>query len=182
MPFIFEKLKIPEVIAITPRIFKDSRGIFFESFKQSEFAINRITDVFVQDNISKSAKGVLRGLHYQIRPHAQGKLVHCLSGAIFDVAVDIRKSSPTFAQWVGIELNNENQKMIYIPAGFAHGFFTLSEKAEVMYKVTSEYNPESERGIIWNDKDIKVQWPTKKPKLSEKDALLKSFQDADIFK
>ena len=181
MPFTFEKLHIPDVIVITPRIFKDNRGIFFESFKQSEFAANGIKEKFVQDNISKSTKGVLRGLHYQLNPHAQGKLVRCLSGSIFDVAVDIRKNSSTFGQWVGLELNNENQKMIYIPAGFAHGFYTNSQKAEVMYKVTSEYNSESERGILWNDKSLNVQWPTKRPILSEKDSLLKTLRETDIF-
>jgi len=181
MPFIFEKLKIPEIQIITPRVFKDNRGIFFEAFKQSEFTANGITEKFVQDNISHSSKGVLRGLHYQIEPYAQGKLVRCVSGAIFDVAVDIRKSSPTFGQWDTIELNDENKKMIYIPPGFAHGFYTLSENAEVMYKTTSEYHLQSERGIIWNDKDINVKWPDEKPLLSEKDSTLKGLKEADIF-
>ena len=181
MPFTFEKLKIQEIILVTPRIFKDNRGIFFESFKQSEFAANGITEKFIQDNISKSSKGVLRGLHYQINPHAQGKLVRCLSGSIFDVAVDIRKSSSTFGQWVSVELNNENQQMVYIPPGFAHGFYTQSEKAEVMYKVTEEYNSNSERGIIWNDEEISINWPSTNALLSEKDMALKGLIDADIF-
>ena len=121
-------------------------------------------------------------MHYQIEPYAQGKLVRCVAGSIFDVAVDIRKSSPAFGQWVGVELNDTNQKMFYIPPGFAHGFYTISEKAEVMYKVTSEYNPQSERGIIWNDKEIGIKWPASEVLLSEKDSILKGINEADIFK
>ena len=181
MPFTFEKLKIPHIILITPRVFEDKRGHFFESYKQSEFNINGITEEFVQDNISKSSQGVLRGLHYQIEPHAQGKLIRCVSGAILDVAVAIRKSSSSFGQWIAVELNNENKKMIYIPPGFAHGFYTISETAEIMYKVTSEYHAQSERGIIWNDNDINIEWPEEKPLLSEKDAILSAFKRADIF-
>lgn len=181
MPFTFKKCKIEEVIVVTPQIFKDQRGYFFESFKQSEFKANGINEKFVQDNISKSSKGVLRGLHYQINPYAQGKLVRCLKGAIFDVAVDIRSSSLTFGQWVGYELSEDNQQMLYIPAGFAHGFYTLTNNTEVMYKVTSEYNRESERGIIWNDDDLNINWPSKKPLLSEKDNMLPNLTLADKF-
>lgn len=181
MPFTFEKLKISELILITPRVFSDNRGYFFESYKLSEFNASGINAKFVQDNVSKSYRDVLRGLHYQIEPFAQGKLVRCLSGSIFDVAVDIRKGSPTCGQWAGIELNEENQQMLYIPPGFAHGFYTLTEKAEVMYKVTAEYNKASERGIIWNDKEISIHWPSDNPLLSEKDASLGSFKTADIF-
>jgi len=182
MPFTFEKSEIPQVIIVTPHVFKDNRGLFFESYKYSEFASNGISEHFVQDNISRSSAGVLRGLHYQITPHAQGKLIRCITGAIFDVAVDIRKSSVSFGQWVGVELSAENQKMMYIPPGFAHGFYTLSDEAEVIYKTTAEYSPQSERGIIWNDKDINIAWPAKNPLLSEKDALLEGLKKAYLFK
>ena len=182
MPFTFEPQQISQIIVVTPRIFKDQRGLFFESYKQSEFAENGIAETFIQDNISKSSRGVLRGLHYQIDPVAQGKLVRCVTGSVFDVAVDIRKSSPSFGKWVGVELNDTNQKMIYIPPGFAHGFYTISENAEVMYKVTAEYHPQSERGIIWNDKDIGIEWPSSQVLLSEKDSILKGIKEADIFK
>ena len=181
MPFTFEKCKIEEVILITPKIFKDKRGFFFESFKQSEFSANGIIESFVQDNISRSSKGVLRGLHYQINPHAQGKLVRCLLGTIFDVAVDIRKNSATYRQWVGYELSDTNQQMLYIPAGFAHGFYTLSKSAEVLYKVTTEYNHNSERGIIWNDKELNIKWPSTNPLLSEKDNKLPRLSMTEIF-
>ena len=181
MPFTFEQSNIPQVIIITPRVFKDNRGLFFESYKYSEFASNGISENFVQDNISKSSRDVLRGLHYQIAPYAQGKLIRCVTGAIFDVAVDVRKSSATFGKWISVELTAVNQKMIYIPPGFAHGFYTLSDEAEVIYKVTAEYNPQSERGIIWNDKNIGIAWPGENPLLSEKDALLKGIKTADLF-
>ena len=151
-----------------------------ESFKESEFAANNIAEKFVQDNISKSSKGVLRGLHYQIDPHAQGKLVRCLAGAIFDVAVDIRKNSPTIGKWIGVELTEENRLSLWIPPGFAHGFYVLSETAEFTYKCTDIYTPSAERGIIWNDSDIGIEWPIDGDALilSDKDNNNPSLKDA----
>ena len=167
MPFKFKRLEIENVILIEPVIFKDSRGFFMETYKQSEFIKNGIKEKFVQDNHSYSIKNVLRGLHYQLHPYAQGKLVRCIKGKIFDVAVDITKNSKTFGKWVGVILSEENKKMLYIPAGFAHGFITLSDIAEVFYKVTAEYSKEHDRGIIWNDPDINIDWGVSNPILSE---------------
>ena len=151
---------IPDVKLIEPTVFEDERGFFFESFNQKTFeeAIGR-SITFVQDNHSKSIKGVLRGLHYQLPPHAQGKLVRVVQGEAFDVAVDIRKSSPTFGQWIGEILSEENKKQLWIPEGFAHGFLTLSETAEFLYKTTAYYSPKSERSIQWNDPEIQIIWP-----------------------
>ena len=179
MPFDFKRLSIPEVILIIPRIFSDERGCFMETYKYSDFANLGIKERFVQDNYSKSAKNVLRGLHYQKNPDAQGKLVRCLKGEIFDVAVDIRKGSPTYGQWVGVELSEENNLMLYIPPAFAHGFVVLSDSAETVYKCTAEYSPENERGIIWNDPDIKIQWPVKEPILSDRDKKYPALKHAD---
>ena len=184
MGFIFKKLKIEDVILVEPKIFKDGRGYFMETYKFSEFEKNGISGNFVQDNQSLSTKNVLRGLHYQLPPFAQAKLIRCLKGKIFDVAVDIRKSSPTFGKWVSAELSEENKKMLYIPEGFAHGFLTLSEIAEIHYKITSEYAPASERAIIWNDKDISINWPiedNQKIILSEKDLKNPTLKNAEIF-
>ena len=152
--------KIPDLKIIEPKVFGDERGFFFESFNQKQFeeAIGR-TITFVQDNHSKSSKGVLRGLHYQLPPHAQGKLVRCVAGEVFDVAVDIRKSSPTFGQWVGVHLSAENKRQFWIPEGFAHGFVTLSETAEFLYKTTNYYAPKYEASIKWDDADIAIEWP-----------------------
>lgn len=164
-------LKIPEVVLIEPKVFGDERGYFFESFNQAAFnqAIGYEVQ-FVQDNHSKSQKGVLRGLHYQLPPKAQGKLVRVVEGEVFDVAVDIRKDSPTFGQWVGEILSAENKQQLWIPAGFAHGFITLSETAEFLYKTTDYYAPEYERCIAWNDPDIGINWPLDQaPILSDKD-------------
>ena len=164
-------LKIPDVVLIEPKVFGDERGYFFESFNQTAFnqAIGYEVQ-FVQDNHSKSQKGVLRGLHYQLPPKAQGKLVRVVQGEVFDVAVDIRKDSPTFGQWVGEILSAENKRQLWIPAGFAHGFITLSETAEFLYKTTDYYAPEFERCLAWNDADIGVNWPLNQPpKLSSKD-------------
>jgi dTDP-4-dehydrorhamnose 3,5-epimerase len=169
MPFLFKKLIIPEVILIEPKKFPDDRGFFMETYKHSEFARNGISEYFMQDNYSRSARGVLRGLHYQRDPNAQGKLVQCINGKIFDVAVDMRKGSPSFGQWVGAELSEENSLMLYIPPAFAHGFIVLSETANVLYKCTKEYAPESDGGIIWNDPDIQIRWPVNDPILSDKD-------------
>jgi dTDP-4-dehydrorhamnose 3,5-epimerase len=150
---------LPEVLVIEPRVFSDERGFFFESFNRRDFAhATGIEAEFVQDNHSHSAQGVLRGLHYQIR-QPQGKLMHVVQGRIFDVAVDIRRSSPNFKRWVGIELTSQNHKQLWTPPGFAHGFAVLSETAELFYKVTDYYAPEHERGIRWDDPDLGIEWP-----------------------
>jgi dTDP-4-dehydrorhamnose 3,5-epimerase len=164
-------LKIPDVVLIEPKVFGDERGYFFESFNQTAFNQTIGYEVqFVQDNHSKSQKGVLRGLHYQLPPKAQGKLVRVIQGEVFDVAVDIRKDSPTFGQWVGVILSAENKRQLWIPAGFAHGFITLSESAEFLYKTTDYYAPEYERCIAWNDPEIGINWPLDQtPVLSDKD-------------
>jgi len=180
MPFVFKKMKIPEIILVSPKVFGDERGFFMETYKKSDFETNGISENFVQDNHSKSAKGVLRGLHYQKNPFAQGKLVRCVQGEIFDVGVDIRQGSPTFGKWAGVKLSAENAKMLYIPAGFAHGFVVLSETAEVMYKTTAEYRPELDRGIIWNDPEINIDWMIENPDLSEKDREQPLLKNADI--
>lgn len=160
MPFEFERLYLPEVVLIKPKVFRDGRGFFLEFFKLSDFKSLGIDPIFMQGNMSSSKKGVLRGLHYQKHPKAQGKLVMCLKGEIFDVAVDIRKGSQTLGRWVSAVLSEENKKMLWIPEGFAHGFLVLSEYAEVLYLVTrSEYAPQHEGGIIWNDPDIGINWP-----------------------
>lgn len=154
------KTDIPDVLIFEPKVFGDERGFFFESFSQKVFeeAVGRKVE-FVQDNHSKSSKGVLRGLHYQLAPHAQGKLVRCVAGEVFDVAVDIRKDSATFGQWVGVNLSAENKRQLWIPEGFAHGFLVLSESAEFVYKTTNYYAPQSDCGLIWNDSDIGIDWP-----------------------
>jgi len=163
---------IPDVKIIEPTVFKDKRGFFFESFNQKQFkeAIGRNV-TFVQDNHSKSQKGVLRGLHYQLPPCAQGKLVRVVQGEVYDVAVDIRESSPTFGQWIGEYLSAKNKKQLWIPEGFAHGFLTLSNNAEFLYKTTDYYSPKHERTIKWNDRSINIDWPFKDNlKLSIKDS------------
>ncbi|HCT5503990.1 TPA: dTDP-4-dehydrorhamnose 3,5-epimerase, partial [Escherichia coli] len=154
------KTEIPDVLIFEPKVFSDERGFFFESFNQKVFeeAVGRKVK-FVQDNHSKSSKGVLRGLHYQLEPYAQAKLVRCMVGEVFDVAVDIRKSSPTFGKWVGVNLSAENKHQLWIPEGFAHGFLVLSNTAEVLYKTNNYYNKENERNIIWNDNTIDIDWP-----------------------
>lgn len=164
--------KIPDVKIIEPKVFDDERGFFFESFNQQQFeaAVGYPVN-FVQDNHSKSSKGVLRGLHYQLPPQAQGKLVRCVVGEVFDVAVDIRKSSPTFGQWVGVHLSTDNKRQLWIPEGFAHGFLTLSDTAEFLYKTTNYYAPQSEGCLAWNDSQINIAWPIKDVLLSGKDQL-----------
>lgn len=190
MPFEFKRLKINDVILVTPKVFGDSRGFFLESYQKSEFYKNGIDVEFCQDNHSKSVKGVLRGLHYQKNPKAQAKLVRCSKGKIFDVAVDIRKKSPTFGKWVGEILSEDNKNMLYIPAGFAHGFIVLSDEAELLYKASNEYSPENDRGIRWKDPDINVQWGVDYDELnnnliiSDKDAkqpYLKEICEEDLF-
>jgi len=172
-------MDIPGPLLIEPKVFGDDRGFFLEIYKHSEFINAGVPEHFVQDNFSRSAKGVLRGLHYQKDPRAQGKLVRCMKGSIFDVAVDIRKGSPTYARWAGLELSERNNLMLYVPAGFAHGFLTLSETAEVLYKCTAEYSPVDDRGIIWNDPDINIAWGEKAPLLSAKDGLLPILRKAE---
>ena len=179
MPFTFKKLEIPEVILVEAKAFLDDRGFFLESFKESIFVSNGINTKFVQDNFSHSVKGALRGLHYQKNPKAQAKLVVTLRGEIFDVAVDIRKNSPTYGKWTGEILSEQNHKLLYIPEGFAHGFCVLSEQADVLYKVNNEYSPEHEKGIIWNDPDIGIAWPIDNPILHEKDQKLPLLKNAD---
>ncbi|HPU44322.1 MAG TPA: dTDP-4-dehydrorhamnose 3,5-epimerase, partial [Dictyoglomaceae bacterium] len=163
MPFNFIKLEIPEVILIEPTVFSDERGFFIETYKLSEFKKNGIDYDFVQDNHSKSKKGVLRGLHYQLKPMEQGKLVRCIKGRIWDVAVDIRKGSPTYRKWVAVELSEDNKKMLWIPQGFLHGFVALEDNTEIIYKVTKEYSKEHDRGIFWNDPEINIKWPIDNP-------------------
>ncbi len=171
------------VLLIAPKVFGDARGFFLETFQARRYAEAGIPNSFVQDNHSRSARGVLRGLHYQIeRP--QGKLVMVTKGAVFDVAVDIRKGSPTFGQWFGAELNDENHHQLYVPPGFAHGFCVLSEQADFLYKCTETYAPDLERSIIWNDPDIAIAWPLEAPSLSARDARaprLKDVPPADLF-
>ena len=179
MPFTFKKLDISEVILVDAKSFPDERGFFLESFKESIFASNGIHTNFVQDNFSHSIQNVLRGLHYQKNPKAQAKLVIALRGEIFDVAVDIRKDSPTYGKWVGEILSEKNHKLLYIPEGFAHGFCVLSEEADVLYKVNNEYSPEDEKGILWNDPEINITWPIDKPILHEKDSHLPSLENID---
>jgi dTDP-4-dehydrorhamnose 3,5-epimerase len=173
---------LPDVLLIEPKVFGDARGFFFESYNRHAFAEAAGLDVdFVQDNHSRSAQGVLRGLHYQIQ-QPQGKLVRVVAGAVFDVAVDIRKASPTFGQWVGVELSAENKKMIWVPPGFAHGFLVLSESAEFLYKTTDYYAPSHERAIAWNDPDIGIAWPlAAAPLLSAKDQAGRWLKEAEVF-
>jgi len=180
VPFTFEPTDIPDVILISPRVFEDERGFFLESYKRSDFVAAGIKEEFVQTNHSFSTKGVIRGLHYQKNPAAQGKLVRAIAGVIFDVAVDIRSGSPTFGKWVGIELPAENKKMLYIPVGFAHGFAVLSDTAEVMYKITNEYCPEADAGIAWDDPAIGIDWRLSEPVLSDKDRANPLLKDAEI--
>ena len=178
-----QRLAIPDVILFTPKVFGDDRGFFFESFNRQVFAgqVGRDRD-FVQDNHSKSQKGVLRGLHYQLAPKAQGKLVRVVQGEVFDVAVDIRKSSPTFGQWVGARLSAENKQQMWIPEGFAHGFVTLTDTAEFLYKTTDYYSPAHERCIAWNDPAIGISWPCDGPPLlSGKDQQGNAWLDAEVF-
>jgi dTDP-4-dehydrorhamnose 3,5-epimerase len=176
-------LAIPDVLIIEPFVYEDSRGFFFESFRNDVFKkITSLNVSFVQENHSKSFKGVLRGLHYQINPKAQGKLVRVIQGEVLDVVVDIRRSSPTFGKYVAEILTSENKKQIWIPAGFAHGFLTLSETAEFLYKTTDLYSPEHERCILWSDSILNISWPENiEFKISSKDLLGKNFLDAEVF-
>ena len=181
MPFEFERQKIEDVILVKPKVFGDSRGFFMESYKKSDFFANGIDVEFNQDNHSKSTKGVLRGLHYQANPYGQAKLVRCSKGRIYDVAVDIRPESKTFGQYVKVELSEENKHMLYIPIGFAHGFVALTDEVELLYKASGEYAPKADRGIIWNDKDINIDWEIDfEPLLSEKDKIQPSLSEINL--
>lgn len=169
MPFEFKKLPLSGLIEITFKVFNDDRGFFAELYKQDDFVKAGIDKPFVQTNYSHSKKSVLRGLHYQKSPMEQGKLVRVIRGEIFDVAVDIRRDSPTFGKWEGVILSEKNNKMLYIPEGFAHGFCVLSNEADVIYECTKPFSPEHDAGIIWNDPTLKITWPIKQPLLSKKD-------------
>jgi dTDP-4-dehydrorhamnose 3,5-epimerase len=176
-------LSIPDVLLIEPRMIEDARGFFFESFREDIFKKETSLNIsFVQDNHSKSSQGILRGLHYQLPPHAQGKLVRVIQGEVLDVAVDIRKSSPTCGQYITEILSSDNKKQLYIPEGFAHGFLTLSDASEFLYKTTDYYHPECERCILWNDETLNIPWPKNfNIQLSPKDLLGVSFSSSELF-
>jgi dTDP-4-dehydrorhamnose 3,5-epimerase len=176
-----QETRIPGVLIVEPRVFGDDRGFFLESFNEKSMRSIGIDGHFVQDNHSRSQGGVLRGLHYQIT-QPQGKLVRVVSGKVFDVAVDLRRDSPAFGEWVGVELSEENRRLLWLPAGLAHGFVVLSDSADFLYKKTDYYAPEFERTILWNDLELDIQWPVDgEPILSAKDAAGKSFRDAEVF-
>ena len=179
MPFEFVPLGIQGMMLIKPQVFIDSRGYFQEKYHHSVFSDAGLKVGFVQDNHSRSQRGVLRGLHYQLNPKPQGKLVSVVRGEIFDVGVDIRQGSPTFGQWAGKILSDENRHMLYIPEGFAHGFVVLSDWADVIYKVTHEFDPVLDRGIRWNDPALQIEWPVRNPLLSEKDQNLPALADCE---
>jgi dTDP-4-dehydrorhamnose 3,5-epimerase len=177
------KTSIPEILILEPKVFGDERGFFMETYQARQFMDMGLPTQFVQDNHSGSRLGILRGLHYQIR-QAQGKLVRVISGEVFDVAVDLRKTSPTFGKWVGATLSAQNKHLIWIPAGFAHGFYVLSDWAEIVYKTTDYYAPEWERSILWNDPELGIEWPLinqEPPNLSAKDANGVLFKDAETY-
>jgi len=180
MPAIYKELEIKGVFLITPQVIKDTRGFFFETFKLKEFTDN-ITQIYLewfrQDNQSFSIKNVLRGIHFQKSPKAQGKLVRCIKGKIFDVAVDLIDYSPTFKKWVGVELSEENKQMLWVPQGHGHAFLTLSDTAEIVYKCTEEYDKDCDGGIIWNDPDININWGIENPIISNKDANLPKLSE-----
>ncbi|HSP16405.1 MAG TPA: dTDP-4-dehydrorhamnose 3,5-epimerase [Thermoanaerobaculia bacterium] len=167
------------VVLLEPRVYSDERGFFIETYRTDRFGDAGITEAFVQDNHSRSQRGVLRGLHYQ-EPNPQGKLVRCTRGSMFDVAVDIRKGSPQFGKWFGVELSESNRLMLWVPAGFAHGFCALTNDCDVMYKVTALYDPASDRNIVWNDPDVGIAWPIPNPRLSPKDAAAPRLKDAPV--
>lgn len=182
MPFEFTRIaEIPELIIVKPKIFEDSRGYFLEFYKESDFIQNGIKETFIQDNYSRSYQGVIRALHYQIPPKAQGKLVRVIKGKVWDVALDIRRSSNTYLQWYGIELSEENNTMFYIPPGFAHGFAALSSEVDFLYKCTCEYSKDHERGIRWNDPTINIPWPVTNPIVSDRDKELPRLDNAYLF-
>ena len=179
MSIVFEHLAIPEVILIRPQVFEDARGFFLETYKASVYQEAGITDSFVQDNHSRSSSGILRGLHYQKDPKAQAKLVSVAYGKVLDVAVDIRIGSPTYGQWVSAILSDENHHQLYVPVGFAHGFYVLSDVADLVYKVSEEYSKAHDRGIAWDDPEIAISWGTEAPLLSSKDRAQPTLAEAD---
>ncbi|MCF7914645.1 MAG: dTDP-4-dehydrorhamnose 3,5-epimerase [Spirochaetaceae bacterium] len=182
MPFEFEPTPLQGLIVIKPRVFTDDRGFFMESYKESEFSAAGIKEKFVQDNHSYSQKNIIRGLHFQREPHGQGKLVRCIAGRVWDAVVDLRANSPTYTQWYGTELSSQNKTMLYIPPGFAHGFAVLSDTAEFVYKVTAEYAPASDGGILWNDPEIGIGWPLnyRDALVSEKDQELPLLKEIEV--
>lgn len=171
-------IDIPGVLLIEPAVFRDARGLFLETYHQRRYAEAGIPGTFVQDNYSSSVRGTLRGMHYQ-EPHAQGKLVMVTEGAVFDVVADIRKGSPTFGRWYGVELSADNRRQVYVPPGCAHGFCVLTDLAAFLYKCTDYYSPKDERGIVWNDPSLKIAWPVTAPILSPKDQALKTMADME---
>jgi dTDP-4-dehydrorhamnose 3,5-epimerase len=181
MGFDFSPLLIPDLILVKARIFPDDRGFFCENYKRSDFRSAGIDSDFVQDNHSRSLRGVLRGLHYQLPPHAQGKLVRVVRGKVWDVAVDVRRSSSTYGKWVGLELGEEDGSMLWIPPGFAHGFVALSETVDLSYKCTNEYFKDAEAGIRWDDPELRIGWPTRDVIVSKKDGELPAFKAARLF-
>lgn len=181
MSFIFKKLELPEIVLVESLAFPDERGFFSETFKASDFEKNGLPTNFPQDNFSHSIKGVIRGLHYQLAPKAQGKLVRVIKGKILDVAVDMRRNSPTFLKSVTVELSDENNRMLFIPAGFAHGFVALSDEVDFLYKCTEEYSKEHERGVRFDDPEININWGVSNPIVSKKDLELHYAKDADCF-
>ncbi|MDD5478774.1 dTDP-4-dehydrorhamnose 3,5-epimerase [Rhodoferax sp.] len=182
MPYTVTPTTLPEVLILEPKVFGDARGFFFESFNARDFAqATGLAVQFVQDNHSKSAKGVLRGLHYQIK-HPQGKLVRVTQGEVFDVAVDLRRSSSTFGQWAGVMLSADNKRQLWVPPGFAHGFLVTSESAEFLYKTTDYYHPEFERSLLWNDPRVGIKWPLQtEPLLAAKDKAATTLVEAEVF-
>jgi dTDP-4-dehydrorhamnose 3,5-epimerase len=180
MPFTFTKTKIKDLLIIQPQKFGDSRGFFSETYKRSEFEANGISEQFAQDNHSCSSKGVLRGIHFQSAPMAQGKLVRVTRGSVWDVAVDLRVDSPTFKEWVGVELTEENGTMLYVPPGFGHGFVTLEDDTHFLYKCTEEYSPEHDGGIKWDDPELGIQWPLTDVEVSAKDKTLPLLSEVQL--
>ena len=179
MPFKFVRLEIPGVMLIEPRVFGDERGFFMETYKRSDFSREGIAEPFVQGNHSKSRRGTLRGLHYQKNPRAQGKLVRACFGVVHDVVVDLRRGGPTYGRWLAVTLSAKEKKMLYIPAGLAHGFCVVSDEAEVLYSATEEYAPELESGILWNDPELAIEWPITTPILSSRDRAWPRLSAAD---
>jgi dTDP-4-dehydrorhamnose 3,5-epimerase len=179
MAFRFQELAIPGMILVEPDVHGDERGFFLETWKRSAFREEGLEETFVQDNAARSGKGVLRGLHFQHPPGDQGKLVRVSRGRVLDVGVDLRKGSPTYKHWVGVELDAEKGRLLYLPTGLAHGYLVLSEEADLAYKVTAEYAPELEAGIRWDDPDLAIDWPTGSPVLSEKDRRLPTLDQIE---
>lgn len=181
MAFEFVPQKLDGLVLIRPRLITDRRGSFLERYRRSEFEAAGIHEEFRQDNHSVSSRGVLRGIHYQVPPRAQGRLVWVTRGAVWDVSVDLRRGSPTFGRWLGFELTDESPVMLYIPPGFGHGFVVLSDTAHFLYKCTSEYDSSAERGVRWDDPELAIEWPESDFTLSEKDAALPRLADAEVF-